>query len=348
MAYGSGLSAQIGVAPESTVGTQVTPPTRFYEFLDESFQFVPTFLDSQGLKAGQTFKRVTRTVQSRFDSNGGFTVEHSDQGGMGLLWKHALGSAITVPTVIGATTAFKQIHTPGPKTGLALSVQVGRPQTDGTVRAFTYRGSKVTQWDFSVSDNAIAQLKLTTDGWQQDTAAALGGATFTAGAGVFSFADANVFKLGGTASTASGEMTVASGVTVTTVVTGVTITHKTPVADSRYGVGNAGIKKEQVENAIPELTITLDGEFTQRTEIYDLMVSNTTTALELDLSHGDAGGGNPYLLSFIMPAVKVKSVTPQVSGPDIVKQSVTMEAYDDGSGTNAPVQVKLVSKDTTL
>src|SRR5690242_5821850 len=221
MPYGSGLSAQVGIAVESTVGTEVTPMTNFYEFLDESFQFTPTWLDGQGLKAGQTFKRASRTVQSRFDVPGGFTVEHADQGHMGLLWKHALGSAITVPTVIGATTAYKQIHTPGPKTGLGLTVQVGRPQTNGTVQAFTYRGNKVSQWDFSCSDNAIAQLKLTMNGWQQDTSAALTAATFTSGAGVFNFADATNFKIGGTAATASGETTITGGVALTTVVTGI-------------------------------------------------------------------------------------------------------------------------------
>lgn len=348
MAYGSGLSGQIGVAVETTVGTEVTPPTVFYEFLDETFQFTPTFLDGKGLKAGQTFKRSSRTVQSRFDVPGGFTVEHTDKGHMGLLWKHCLGSALTVPVQNGVTTAYDQYHTPGPKTGFGLSVQVGRPQTNGTVMPFTYRGCKISQWDFMCNDNAIAELKLTMNGWQQDTAASLGAAAFTGAAGVFDFADASVFTLGGTASTTAGVTTVSGGTQLSTVVQGITITHKTPLNDQRYGLGNAGVKKEQIENGIPDITMNLDGEFTLRTEIYDLLVANTPNPLQIDFAHGLAGTALPYRLSFIFPAVRIKTAPINVNGPDIIKQVIGMEAYDDGSGTNPVVQVHLVSTDTTL
>jgi hypothetical protein len=266
---------------------------------------------------------------------------------MGLLWKHALGSAISAPTLI-ATTAYSQIHTPGPRTGFGLSMQVGRPQTNGTVQPFTYRGTKITQWDFSCTDNAIAQFKLTTNSWQQDTAAALGAAAFTAGAGVFDFADASTFTLGGTATTTSGTTSIASGTQLSTLVTGITITGKTPMNDQRYGLGNAGVKKEQIENGIPDITMVLDGEFTLRTEIYDLLVANTPTPLQLDFAHGNAGSSNAFRLSFIFPAVRVKTAPINVSGPDIIKQQITLEAYDDGSGSNPVIQVKLVSTDTVL
>jgi len=43
-------------------------------------------------------------------------------------------------------------------------MQVGRPQISGvTVQPFTYTGCKVTDWEFSCSDNQIAQLKCTVD-----------------------------------------------------------------------------------------------------------------------------------------------------------------------------------------
>jgi hypothetical protein len=344
-AFGSGLSAQIGVKAETTVGTEVVVDT-FYEFLGETLTYVPTWLDGQGLKANQQYKRVARTGISRHTANGDFTIEHADQGHMGLLWKHALGSTITTPTNI-ATTAYKQIHTPGAKTGLGLTVQVGAPQTDATVRPFTYRGCKVSQWQFSCSDGAIAALQLTLDGWQEATATTLAAASYTAAAGVFNFADAINFKLGGTATTSAGETTIASGVTVATLARQIQITGATPMAVERYGLGNAGVKKEQLENAIPTVTGQLTAEFTQRTEFYDLLKTNTTTAMQLDFSHGDAGSGNPYLLSFIFPACKIKQGAVNVAGPDIVAQTIDFEAFDDGT-TNPVIQVKLVSKDTTL
>jgi hypothetical protein len=349
MPYGSGLSAQVGVKAETTVGTQVVVD-RFYELLSESLAFSPTWLDGQGLRAGQAYQRVARTSQSRFTVGGDLTVEHADKGGMGLLWKHCLGSILTVPTQIGATTAWKQNHHAGAtsvKTGLGLTVQVGRPQTDGTVKAHTYRGCKVVGWEFTVSDGALAQLKVTFDGWQEDLAAGLASASYTAGAGVFSFSDASVFKLGGTPTTAAGETTVAGGVSVATVVRSFTLRGSTPLATERYGLGNAGVKREQIENAIPEITGTLEGEYTSQSEIYALFKNNTTTALELVLEHGLAGTAEPYELGFVLPACKILEGGPQVGGPDIVGQSINFKAYDDGT-TNPVAQVRLVSTDTTL
>lgn len=350
MPYGSGLSAQVGVKAETTVGTEVVVD-RFFEFLDESIAFQPTWLDGQGLRAGQAYQRVARVSQSRFTVAGDISLEHADKGGMGLLWKHILGSAITVPTQIGATTAWKQNHHAGStsvKTGLGLTIQVGRPQTDGTVKAHTYRGCKIVAAEFSVSDGELARLSLTVDGWQEATATALASASYTAATGVFSFSDASVFKLGGTPSTSAGETTVAGGTSVATVVRGFTLRVGTPLATERYGLGNAGVKREQIENAIPEITGTLEGEYTSQSEIYSLLKNNTTTALELVLEHGLAGTAEPYELSFVLPAIKLLEGGPQVSGPDIVGQSINWKAYDDGGGSNPVAQVRLVSTDTTL
>jgi hypothetical protein len=125
----------------------------------------------------------------------------------------------------------------------------------------------------------------------------------------------------------------------------------------RYGLGNAGVKKEQLENAIPMITGTFDAEFTQRTEIFDLYKSNTPTALQIDFTHFDqagndaggvAAGPNPYLLSFILPKVYFTSVTANIAGPDVTAQKVAFKAFDDGSGTNPVLQVHTVSTDTTL
>jgi hypothetical protein len=355
-AYGTGLSSQIMLAAETTVGTAVTTTTA-YEFLNENFVFAPTDLDGQGLKSGQAYERLARHVRARIDVNGDFTVEHADKGHMGLLWKHALGSPLTAPVVIGATTAYDQYHVPGSRTGLGLTVQTGQPQPNATVIPFTWSGGKITQWDFSVTDNAIAQLKLTMDAWNLDTAPTLTTAAYSATAGVFTFKDAATFKIGGTPSTTAGKTTIAAGSTVSTLFSAMTLTGANPMKVDRYGLGNAGVKKEQLENAIPMITGTLDGEFTSRSEIFDLYKSNTATALQIDFTHFDgagndaggvAAGPNPYLLSFIFPAVKFTSVTDNTGGPDVVAQKVAFKAFDDGSGTNPVLQVHLVSTDTTL
>src|SRR5260370_3671340 len=74
MPYASGLSGQVGAVAEVTYGTPVTT-THFYEFLSEAFTFNPNWLDGQGLKSGQAYKRGSRTVQSRFDVAGDLVME---------------------------------------------------------------------------------------------------------------------------------------------------------------------------------------------------------------------------------------------------------------------------------
>lgn len=360
--YASGLSGQIGTVAETTYGTPVTV-SHFYEFLSESLTFVPTWLDGMGLKAGQAYNRASRTIQSQFNVTGDVTMEHTSgeaasavADSMGFWWKHALGSTITTPTLV-LGTAYKQIHTPGSKAGFSMDIQVGRPQISGvTVQPFTYQGVKVTAWEFTVSDNQIAQLKLTLDGQTELTATGLVAASYPTPNGLFSFANASTFTLGGTATTSAGETTVAAGTPVASRVTGFTLTGTTPMDTTRFGLGNAGLKGEPIENAIPTITGTLATEFYSESELYTPFKANTVQVLELDLTKFDSAGNdangvnagpNPYRLSFIIPACRFKTAAVNVTGPGVIAQSVGFQAYDDGSGTNPVLQVKLVSKESS-
>ncbi|MGW0805948.1 phage tail tube protein [Nonomuraea sp. NPDC002799] len=341
MATGTGLDAQLGFAAESTVGTPVTV-TKFVEFNSESLAWKPSFVEPAGLKTGRKFKRASRLVQSRKTVEGGFEMEWPTKGA-GLLVAHALGSA-GVPVQIAATTAYKQIHTPGGLVGKGLTIQVGRPEPSGTVRPHTYTGCKVKSWEFKLSSDGTLVLSLEMDGWDEATATALATASFPTGAEVFSFQQA-VLKLGGTASTASGEMSVSGGTTVTTVVTEMSVKGENPLATERYGIGQTGVKREQLENDFPTLTGSLSAEF-NRTELYDLLKNNTTVAVEFTLTGSLIASGNNYQISFILPACKIKEAAPTVEGPDIVKMTTSFEGYDDD--VNAPIQIKIVSTDTTL
>jgi hypothetical protein len=354
--YASGLSAQLGAVSEVTYGTAVTV-TRFFEFNSASLNLEPTYLDSEGLKAGQAYKRIDRTQISNKSVSGDIVMEHSDGGtngtaaSMGFWWRHALGSTVTTPVQIAASTAWRQTHTPGSKAGYAMTIQVGKPQVSGpTVQPHTYTGCKVSSWEFSCSDGELAQLSLSILGQNESTAIGLASASYPNPNGVFSFADTGsagggVFKLGGTATTASGRTTIASGVNVASLVRGITIRGETPMADGRYGLGTGGLRGEPIENGIPTITGTLETEYYSKTELYDLFVGNTTTALQLDFAHGDAGTSNPYRLSFVMPAIKLKGGAVPVDGPDVLGQTIEFEAYDNG--VDPVIQVELVSKQQT-
>lgn len=339
----SGRSAQIGFKNEGTVGTAATVD-HFVEFNTETLAYAPTELQGQGLRASGIYARDSRRVRSRHSAGGSVEMDFSTNT-MGLLLKHALG-AVSGPTQQSSTTAYKSIFTPADTTGLGLTWQVGRPQTDGTVKPFTYNGGKITGWTISVSDNEIAKLSVDLDFWNQTTATALASASYTAAAEVFTFADVSVFTLGGTVSTTSGLASVSGGTSVATVCKGFSLTGSTPSAMERFGLGNSGVKKEQVENDWRTLTGTLDAEFTDQSEFYDLFAADTTTAVQLTFVGYLIDTGQNATLDIILPAVRFTNVAPQVGGPDLVAQSVEFEVLDDG--TNAPVQIVTISSDTAL
>jgi hypothetical protein len=341
MATGSALDAQLMVAQETTWGTAVTV-TRGYEFTDESLNQDITYTDSAGLRVGTTFKRSSRTKQARFSVSGDVSLEIPTLGA-GLLVKQMLGSTVTTTTLVSGS-AYKQVHVPSGMAGLGLTVQVGRPEpvSPYTVRPFTYEGCKVDSWEISLKDGGLALLKLTFDGQFEATATALATASFLTGTAVYSFNQATI-KLGGTAATASGETTITSGVPLATVAKSITISGKNSLAADRYGIGNAGQKKEQLQNGMQTITVKLDSEFS-KAELYDLYVAGTPTPMQFDLTGAAIGGAN-FLFSVILPSCILKKAPPSVNGPDIVQMSTEWEAEWDE--TNPPIQIKIVSTEST-
>lgn len=339
MATGTGLDAQLGFKLETTWGTPVTVD-KFIEFDSESLQWEPTWIEPTGLRVGTKFKRASRLVQSRQTVTGGFETQFASRT-MGTLLKAALGSTVTTPALV-LGSAYKQVHNPGDFLGKSLTIQVGRPEPGGTVRAHTYEGCKVTSWEFSVSDGETAKFSVEVDGQTELTATALATASFVS-AEVFDFSDVTVFKLGGTV-TGTTELSVAGGVTVPGVVKGFTIKGENPMATERFGLGNAGQKAEQLENDTPTITGTLDAEF-DRATFYDLFKANTTTAIEFKMEGAVISGTDKNTVHIVVSAAKFKTAAPNVDGPDVVQMSADFEAYSDE--TNAPLMFKLISADST-
>jgi hypothetical protein len=343
MPTGSGLDAQLGVGVESAWGTPATP-SRFYEFTSESLSMEPSFLEPTALRAGVKYKRASRVRQSRRTVGGDIVVEHATKG-MGLLWKHALGSAFASPRQIAATTAYEQLLNPGDFRGLGMTVQVGRPEPGtGVVRPFTYSGCKCTAWEFSVQDQEIPSLTVTFDGRDESTATGLAVPTYLADTGVYDFSQAYL-KVGGTPSTTNGVTTIAGGVAVATIINQMSVAGESPKATERFGLGNAGLKSEQLENDTPTITGSLGAEFNQG-ELYSTFVNNVTVPIEMGFVGEEIATGISETLRIVMPACKLKTAPPNVEGPDIVQMSTDYEAYSDG--TNPAIQVYIISTETVL
>lgn len=343
MTTGTGLSAQWGIAAEATWGTPVTV-TRFLEFNGETLRLDPTWLEPTGIRVGTKYKRSSRLRRSRRMVSGDVSLAFATRG-MSLLVRHILGSPVSTPTQVAATTAYRHTHVPGDFRGLGLTMQVGRPEPSGTVRPHTFAGCKIPSWEFSCSDNEIPTLSVTVDGRDEATGTALATASFLAGSTVFDFSQASLL-LGGTAATASGRTTITGGTAAATIIRSITFRGQAPMAAERFGLGNGGLKAEPLENDTPTITGSLEAEFS-RTELYDLFANNTATALEFRLTGGAIGvSGENFRVALLMPSVRLKAAAPSVSGPDLVQMSTDFEAYSDE--TNPVIQVEITSDETTL
>lgn len=343
MPTGSGLDAQLGYKLETTVGTAVTVD-KFLEFNSEGLDFDPGYIEPTGLRVGVKFKRGSRLVTSRKTVTGPFEVNYPTRL-MGGIWKACLGSSVTTPTLI-AGSAYSQVHQTGDLLGKSLTLQIGRPEpSTQTVKPHTFNGCKVTGWQWSVSDNEVAKMSVTVDGWDEATATALATASYPTGPASeeFNFAQATAFSIGGTIGGAN-PLTYTGGTAVQSIVRSLTFSGDNSLAVERFGLGNAGVKKEQLENGIPTITGSLEAEYLQ-SEWYTPFKANTSTSLNVKFEGSVISGSDKNTIEFIVPQIRIKNVTPQVTGPDLVTSTVEFEVYSDG--TNNPFQVKLISADST-
>jgi hypothetical protein len=344
MATGSGLDSQLGTKTETTVGTEATPVTQFFGFNSSDLAFDPSYIEGTSLMAGQRFKDIGSVGIARKSATGKIELDVMMKG-FGWWLKHILGSngSLANPTVITGT-AYKQVHVPGGLRGLSFTAQLGKPEPGtGTVKPLTYYGCKVTDWNLTLADNAITMLDMTVDGWNEDNVASLAAATYPAGNQAFNFSHVNVFNVGGTPSTTAGVTTITGGTAVTSVVTKLTLSGKASLANARYGLGNAGVKREQLENDFFSLTGAFEGEYDS--SVWDSPFrTGATTSIQCTSTGPIISGGNSYTLDIIIPAVKIDKAPAAISGPDLVSVSGEFTVYSNG--VDPAMQITIVSTDS--
>lgn len=340
MGIGSGIGAQLGWAAEPAYGTTTTP-TRFSDFDSESLHLEQQFTDPQGLAAGRLVPLASRRSQTSRGVTGSIGMDFATKA-MGLLVKQMLGSSLTAPVQIAASTAYRQVHQYGNAGGQSLTFQVGKPQPDGTVKPFTYPGCKVTGWEFGSSVGEQVKLSLDIDAKDELTATALAVASYVAGAELFNHNQLSI-KIGGTASTASGVVSVAGGTVATTLFNSASVKASNPMKTDRHGTSVT--KSEPIQNGMLDASIELGGEFTSQAEFYDQFRADALIPVQLTWT-GSALDGSNYLLDVIASACRFDPVTANVDGPDVLSQTVPLRIFADT--VNNPLQITLVSSDTTL
>lgn len=325
----SGLWSQVGMVAESAVGTYATP-TRFLEFLNESIQLTVERVESQALRAGARSQRSGRWVSGKRVVGGDLNFEVADRGfGLPLAYAFGGGTA-TISTPSGGTNARDHTIEQALNYGRALTLQIGRPDTAGTVQPFSYLGAKVTEASLSSEVDGLLQLSMTVAAHDETTGETLATASYPATQGLLSW-------VGGTFSLAGTALDVKS--------MSFNVNHG--LFTERFFQRGAGgtIMKEPIEAAMAEVTGEFLVEFESLTQ-YNRYVNGTEATLAGTWQGAVIEGSLRYQLVVAMGAVRFDGITPNVGGPDILEMSVPYRAL--ASGTLSPYTITYRTTDTSL
>jgi hypothetical protein len=328
MAIGSGLGAQLGIAAESTYGTFVAP-TKFIEFTKEGLALKKTTALSSGIAAGRLLGLSARRVLTRQEVQGSIDFEVTNKS-MGLLHQALMGTTVT-PVQQGATTAYLQTHTLASVAGKSLSIQKGVPLTTGTVTDKSFVGCKVTSGEFSCSVGEMLMASFEFDGKNCDEGQTLASASYPS-MSPFHFGQMAV-KTG-----AFGSEAALDGIRK------MSCKIERPQDVERFYAGQAGLKKEPIENDLVKITGTLETDYVAKT-LDDLHTSDGETSLVWEFIGPNIASTFFETWRLTLPSIRLDEGPPVVDGFGVVKPSFNFTSLYDG--TNQP-KIELISTDTTL
>lgn len=173
MSIPSGLSGAIGFATESSYGTAVTV-TRFLPVVSENVSQEIARLESKAIVQDRRVLDSDQWAAGNRTISGPIALELYDHS-MGTMFQYMFGAGTTT----GSGT-YTHTFTPGDLTADSFTYQAQRPDTAGTIRAFTYAGCQVSSWELAFAQGEIATLGLEIVGKSETTGTAAASTSYAA------------------------------------------------------------------------------------------------------------------------------------------------------------------------
>lgn len=331
MSIGSGLAGSLGWVPEVTYGTYVAP-TKWAEATSVQLQKVKNTVQGGGPRAGAYGRRGSmRYVTTK--AGGGTIAMEVQSKRMGHLLNGLMGGTVT-PTQQAATTAYLQTHSLADPTGLFYTFQSGVPDLGGTVRPYTFLGSKITAIEWTCGVDQVLTMSVTVDSRDVTESETLATPSYATGVNTFHFGQMGV-KLG----TYDSEAAVDG-------VRSMTLRIERPSRIDRYYANASGLKAEPKINDWVNVSGSVEVDYITKGDWADRFASDSSTALMWEFI-GPAIESTYYeTIRFRVPMIHLDGETPTVQGPDIVSTTFPFVGSDDG--TNAIAQILYTSTDTAL
>lgn len=304
MGIAVGTQTALGIGAESTYGTAVTP-TAWFPILDESVEFNPEDIVSEGMRYGSGyFMEAARRIRSHRAGSGGFSVE-LQKSGMSLLFQHMLG-AVAADTPASGDTTWSIASL------LEESLTVQKRFYDEAlahVNTFTAKGGKITSWDLNLERGSIPRVNLGFD--FLDIVDDVSGTTP-------SYSAASLWTPNDTS--LEVDSAAVGGILSLSLQAG------SPRETRRYVSGAAA----SVANGYRTITGTLRYDFAATT-FWDLFDADTLSDWDLIFS---ATSGD---LTISLQDVHLTGEAPKAGGAGPIEQSVSFEVLYDGS--NSPIAI---------
>jgi hypothetical protein len=241
-----------------------------------------------------------------------------------------MGTTVT-PVQQGVTTAYLQTHTLASTAGKSLTIQKGVPLTTGTVTDKSFLGCKVTSGEFSCEVGGMLTGTFEFDGKDCDEGQTLASASYPS-MSPFNFSQMAV-KTGtfGTEAALDGIRKVSCKI-------------ERPQDLERFYAGQAGLKKEPIENDQVKISGTLETDYVATT-LDDLHTSDGATSFVWEFIGANIASTYFDTFRITLPAIRLDEGPPVVDGFGVVKPTFTYVGLYDG--TNQP-KIELISTDVTL
>lgn len=329
----SGSLTQFGMLKEVTFGTAIAV-TKPFEILKEDLRGMYPRVQAEALSANLV-DRSDRFMISDHGAAGSIDIEPLSKG-FGPWLEQMQGTvATTGPT---ETTVYTHTGTVGNLFGKSFTAQVGRAQTDGTVKPWTYEGGKVTGYEFSNQADQTLRCSISADFEKESQPASPAGAyvlatlTQVSGAEVLSWQGGTI-TIGGT----DYDVLEAS------------VKVDNAINADRYFIRRGTSKKQQIQDGKRKI------EFSVRVPYDDSVLWQKVSSATLAGAYATFTakwegltllGSTLYPgLTISIPVARFDEGGPVVDGPGLLEQTFTGTGLYDG--TNSAISLVYKSADVT-
>lgn len=316
MSLSTGLDAQVGIAQETAWGTY-TAPTLFVMFTSEDVKRSAERVEAEGIRPGALVAHEDDWEEGRVGAEGPLEFEWPDRG-MSMIGKAMLGKVThSQPDPSGAPTVWQHVCEVFPLDGQGLTFQVGRPDNSGTVKAWSYVGGKVLEWEISNEVDGLVVASLTFDFQNEDRTRPLAAKSFAA----------NLRKLAWVGGVVTLDGTEAKA-------TDVKFSGKNPLRPDRFFIqSGAELKDEQLEgDGLREYEGSVTMEYSPAAEaIYDKFVSGAPVAVAAEWQGRTISGTHKYGLKVEAGVCRVEGETPTVGGAEAIESAIPFVVKSNGT-----------------